>query len=246
MAWSFWHSVIVILVLVLGAVGWVLRGRRGKPAGEGSRSISDGAPAAPDAPAADGATHLAVDNRESVPAADNAVPPAVSEPATVDIPAPRATIDEPAQTPEEMSTPPAEALSAAAAATDHDVADAPTGTGTDPIAASPADESQLSTPGTPVTAPEPTEDPEPAADDDFRRIQGIGPKIANALHAAGIRTYRQLAELDEAALRDTVRNAGLRAAPGLASWPQQARVLTDARAEAEKPLPVAAGAGEEV
>ncbi len=80
-----------------------------------------------------------------------------------------------------------------------------------------------------------------AAADDFRRIQGIGPKMATALQNAGIRTYRQLADLDEAALRDTIRTAGLRAAPSLATWPQQARVLAGAPAEAERTFPVPAG-----
>ncbi len=75
------------------------------------------------------------------------------------------------------------------------------------------------------------------AADDFRRIQGIGPKLAAALQDAGIRTYRQLAELDEAALRQTVKAAGLRAAPGLATWPQQAKVLAGAPADAERVLP---------
>ncbi|MEV0330316.1 hypothetical protein AB0H63_28245 [Micromonospora echinospora] len=80
-------------------------------------------------------------------------------------------------------------------------------------------------------------DAEDGPDDDFRRIQGIGPKIAAALQAAGIRTYRQLAERDEAGLREVIRGAGLRAAPGLASWPQQARILADAPAEADKVFP---------
>lgn len=75
------------------------------------------------------------------------------------------------------------------------------------------------------------------ASDDFRRIQGIGPKLAAALQDAGIRTYRQLAELDEAALRQTVKAAGLRSAPGLATWPQQAKVLAGAGAEADRVLP---------
>ncbi|WP_246835632.1 helix-hairpin-helix domain-containing protein, partial [Micromonospora sp. MH33] len=104
-------------------------------------------------------------------------------------------------------------------------------------------------PGTPVVVPAPraaVEDAAPAqvddaAPDDFRRIQGIGPKLAAALQAAGIRTYQQLAELDEAALRETVKAAGLRAAPGLATWSQQAKVLAGARAEAERVLPVGAG-----
>ncbi len=78
------------------------------------------------------------------------------------------------------------------------------------------------------------------APDDFRRIQGIGPKLATALQDAGIRTYRQLAELDEAALRQTVKAAGLRSAPGLATWPQQAKVLAGAGADADRVLPAAA------
>ncbi|SCL33479.1 Helix-hairpin-helix domain-containing protein [Micromonospora rhizosphaerae] len=93
--------------------------------------------------------------------------------------------------------------------------------------------------GTAATASEPAGE----AADDFRRIQGIGPKMATALQAAGIRTYRQLAELDEAALRDTIRAAGLRAAPSLATWSQQAKVLVGATAEADKALPAAVGAG---
>ncbi|MFI6781281.1 hypothetical protein [Micromonospora sp. NPDC050276] len=73
--------------------------------------------------------------------------------------------------------------------------------------------------------------------DDFRRIQGIGPKMAAALQDAGVRTYGQLGELDEPALRDLIRAAGLRAAPGLASWPQQARVLAGAGDEMAVVLP---------
>ncbi|MFC4020059.1 hypothetical protein ACFOW4_19230 [Micromonospora sp. GCM10011542] len=79
-------------------------------------------------------------------------------------------------------------------------------------------------------------DPDAPADD-FRRIQGVGPKMAAALQAAGVRTYRQLGDLDEPALRDLIRAAGLRAAPGLASWPQQARVLAGAGDELAGVLP---------
>ncbi|MEO3774787.1 hypothetical protein ABGB10_30790 [Micromonospora sp. B9E7] len=73
--------------------------------------------------------------------------------------------------------------------------------------------------------------------DDFRRIQGVGPKMAAALQDAGVRTYGHLGELDEPALRDLIRAAGLRAAPGLASWPQQARVLAGAGDEMAAVLP---------
>ncbi|MEU4379832.1 helix-hairpin-helix domain-containing protein [Micromonospora echinofusca] len=93
-----------------------------------------------------------------------------------------------------------------------------------------------------VTAPPAADsDSDSAAADDFRRIQGVGPKMAAALQAAGIRTYRQLAELDEAALRETIRAAGLRAAPSLATWPQQAKVLAGAPQEAATALPTPVG-----
>jgi predicted flap endonuclease-1-like 5' DNA nuclease len=97
-----------------------------------------------------------------------------------------------------------------------------------PVADEPPARPAVATPPVrPVPAPAPAAeaagDAEPA--DDFRRIQGVGPKMAAALQAAGVRTYRQLAELDEAGLRDLIRAAGLRAAPGLATWPQQAKVL---------------------
>nr|WP_255545691.1 hypothetical protein [Micromonospora tarensis] len=38
-------------------------------------------------------------------------------------------------------------------------------------------------------------------------------------------------------MRDLIRSAGLRAAPGLASWPQQARVLAGAADEMAAVLP---------
>ncbi|MDO3705257.1 hypothetical protein Q3W71_26655 [Micromonospora sp. C28SCA-DRY-2] len=101
----------------------------------------------------------------------------------------------------------------------------------EPVTAEPPARPAVATPPVrPVPAPAPAAeaagDAEPA--DDFRRIQGVGPKMAAALQAAGVRTYRQLAELDEAGLRDLIRAAGLRAAPGLATWPQQAKVLAGA------------------
>jgi predicted flap endonuclease-1-like 5' DNA nuclease len=49
----------------------------------------------------------------------------------------------------------------------------------------------------------------PAAEertDDLRRIRGVGPAIESALHRLGLRSYRQLATLDEAG-RERVRDA---------------------------------------
>ncbi|TDC43910.1 hypothetical protein E1166_01390 [Micromonospora sp. KC213] len=119
----------------------------------------------------------------------------------------------------------------------------------------PADEAALTNQTAPADEAAPVGEPVPADQaapapgdeaaptDDFRRIQGVGPKMAAALQAAGIRTYRQLAELDETALRETIRAAGLRTAPSLATWPQQAKVL--AGTDAESVLPAPAGAGEQ-
>ncbi|MEU6077666.1 helix-hairpin-helix domain-containing protein [Micromonospora sp. NPDC047074] len=113
-----------------------------------------------------------------------------------------------------------------------------------PVAAEPAEPEPVPVAAEPAVVPAPRAEaatpPAPAAADaadDFRRIQGVGPKMAAALQAAGIRTYRQLAELDEAALRETIRSAGLRAAPSLTTWPQQAAVLAGAPQETAAALP---------
>jgi predicted flap endonuclease-1-like 5' DNA nuclease len=68
--------------------------------------------------------------------------------------------------------------------------------------------------------------------DDFRRIQGIGPKVANALATAGIRSLQHLADTDEATLREAMRQAGVRSASTLSTWPQQARALANGSAPA--------------
>jgi predicted flap endonuclease-1-like 5' DNA nuclease len=65
--------------------------------------------------------------------------------------------------------------------------------------------------------------------DDLRRIQGIGPKAANALAAAGIRSLQHLADTDEETLREAMRQAGVRGASTLSTWPQQARALEHER-----------------
>ncbi|MEU4335742.1 hypothetical protein AB0F59_14030 [Micromonospora lupini] len=112
----------------------------------------------------------------------------------------------------------------AASATSADVADAEPERATPPVRVGDTTPTQADT--------EPTG---PA--DDFRRIQGVGPKMAAALQEAGVRTYAQLGELDEPALRDLIRAAGLRAAPALATWPQQARVLAGAGDQVNAVLP---------
>ncbi len=61
----------------------------------------------------------------------------------------------------------------------------------------------------------------PAAADDLTRIEGIGPKVAGILNAAGVSTYAQLAETDVAQLAAWLQAAGLRFMDP-ATWPQQA------------------------
>jgi Uncharacterized conserved protein len=64
-------------------------------------------------------------------------------------------------------------------------------------------------------------------DDNLERIDGIGPRTAAALRAAGIRTYRALAASDGTHVRAAIENAGMRATPRLATWTAQARLLAD-------------------
>ncbi|SBT42164.1 helix-hairpin-helix domain-containing protein [Micromonospora narathiwatensis] len=150
---------------------------------------------------------------DAAEAEDAAAEPAEAEqPATVE-PEPASTVTEPVAAEVEPATAPAEPVAPA----------------TIPVPRTPVEN------GAVATAEPATPDNGPA--DDFRKIQGIGPKMAAGLQDAGIRTYRQLAELDEAALREVIKAAGLRAAPGLATWPQQAKVL----AGAEPVLPAAGG-----
>jgi predicted flap endonuclease-1-like 5' DNA nuclease len=66
-----------------------------------------------------------------------------------------------------------------------------------------------------------------AAADNLQRIEGIGPKMAKALNSAGIETFAQLADADEAKLRGAIEAGGLRFAPSLPTWAKQAKYLAD-------------------
>lgn len=176
--------------------------------------------------------------RAEAPAVD--VP--VAEAPHADVPVADASVTEPGAAPRESGTdetPPA--VDAPVDPTPIAVTGETTDADAEPVRATPPVRPAAT--ATPPVRPLSESVPSPAeADlsgpaDDFRRIQGIGPKMAAALQAAGVRTYRQLGELDEPALRDLIRAAGLRAAPGLASWPQQARVLAGAGDEIVAVLP---------
>ena len=61
----------------------------------------------------------------------------------------------------------------------------------------------------------------PASPDDLTRIEGIGPKINTALQAAGLTTFAQLAAQDPAAIKQILREAGIRLGDPT-TWPEQA------------------------
>ena len=85
----------------------------------------------------------------------------------------------------------------------------------------------------------------PVEPDDLKRIEGIGPKIENILHKAGILTFAQLAATEVSYLEKVVReDASLRIAFP-ASWPEQARLAAGGDWEALAKLQEELQAGRE-
>jgi len=100
----------------------------------------------------------------------------------------------------------------------------------EPVAAAPVEAAVADEPAAAPVEEAAVEEPaveEPPGDDDLERVEGIGPRMATALRGAGIRTFRQLAESDEAALRAAIEVAGLKFAPSLVTWARQAQLLAD-------------------
>lgn len=87
----------------------------------------------------------------------------------------------------------------------------------------------------PVASPEPQPEPQPEPADDLAAIDGIGPKIAKVLREAGYATFDSVAASNEADLRRTLADAGLRLAPTLATWPAQAAELAALRGGNRRP-----------
>lgn len=61
-----------------------------------------------------------------------------------------------------------------------------------------------------------------AQPDDLKIIEGIGPKMAAALVAAGIDSFAKLAQSPESAIHAAIEAAGMRFAPSVPTWPEQA------------------------
>jgi large subunit ribosomal protein L17 len=79
----------------------------------------------------------------------------------------------------------------------------------------------------------------PVADekDDLEKIEGIGPKIADALTAAGITTFAQLAAATPESVREILDAAGSQfAAHNPATWGQQAQLAADGKWDELKTL----------
>ncbi|MDW8147795.1 MAG: helix-hairpin-helix domain-containing protein [Roseiflexaceae bacterium] len=76
----------------------------------------------------------------------------------------------------------------------------------------------------------------------MQRIEGIGPKIARALNAAGITTFAQLAALEPAQISAMLRNSKICLAFA-ETWPEQARLAAEGKWDELKALQAQLTAG---
>lgn len=97
----------------------------------------------------------------------------------------------------------------------------------EPSAVTPRAVSPESAGGAPAPVPSRSE-PAAAKRDDLKKMEGVGPKIAQLLNDAGIQTFAQLAEASVERLRRILGDAGDRyRIHDPSSWPQQARLAAD-------------------
>jgi predicted flap endonuclease-1-like 5' DNA nuclease len=62
----------------------------------------------------------------------------------------------------------------------------------------------------------------PDGKDNLQVIEGIGPKMAAALISAGLDSFEKLSNATEADIRAAIQAAGMRFAPSVPTWPEQA------------------------
>ena len=96
-------------------------------------------------------------------------------------------------------------------------------------------------------SPTPEEPTAPSKPDDLKVIEGIGPKIEQLLHEAGILTYKDLASAKVETLEAVLEKAGPRfrlADP--ATWPKQAALAAEGRWDDLKKLQDSLKGGREV
>lgn len=71
---------------------------------------------------------------------------------------------------------------------------------------------------------------DPAKADDFKLIEGIGPKIEELINKEGIYTYEQLSNTNPIRISNILKNAGPRfQMHDPSSWPQQAKLANEKR-----------------
>jgi len=110
---------------------------------------------------------------------------------------------------------------------------APSEASTAPIVtnfAAPEPEPEYTTDDVEETAPASTEP------DDLTKIEGIGPKMSAALIAEGLETFEKIAAASEEDLRNAISNQGMRFAPSIPTWPEQAKVAATGDWDALKML----------
>ncbi len=79
-----------------------------------------------------------------------------------------------------------------------------------------------------VETPEAAAEETPAAVDDYKKVEGIGPKIEQLLHEAGLNTYTQLAEAKPDSIKEILAAAGNRyKMHDPTTWPDQAKMAAD-------------------
>jgi predicted flap endonuclease-1-like 5' DNA nuclease len=91
-------------------------------------------------------------------------------------------------------------------------------------------------PAVKTAPPVPVVEPAPSAPDDLKLIEGIGPKIAGILAAAGIITFAQLRATDVSRLKEIIAQAGLTALADPATWPEQAALAAAGKLDELKAL----------
>ena len=82
----------------------------------------------------------------------------------------------------------------------------------------------------PEAAPETQKEETPATEaDDLKKIEGIGPKIAEVLTEAGVTTYKQLSSMERDAIKAILDTVATLKSKEPKSWPQQAQLAADGK-----------------
>ena len=75
----------------------------------------------------------------------------------------------------------------------------------------------------------PAKETTPSEADDLKKIEGIGPKIAEVLGEAGVTTFAKLAEMDRDSIKTILDTVSTLKSKEPKTWPQQAQLATDGK-----------------